>query len=427
MNLLLHRSLVARFKFAARDVVGKEIEVEATCSVIPYRISTALLSVLQEVTPDRRETNTQDEQQKLVEALSETASVVNSSLDFHDVMSRILASISLVIPHNSSNIMLVDEDCDTVRIVASKGYVALGLQGYQERVTLSIRNTDSLRQIYETRQPLVISDTSSVPGWVNFRETSWIQSYAAAPILVKEKVVGFLNLNSPEPNFYTPDMAKNLMAFADQAGIALTNARLLQDLQQSNDRLAKSYDITLEGWSKALELRDFETEGHSQRVVNLTLQLAARLGMTEPDLNWLRYGVLLHDIGKIGIPDRILFKPGPLSDDEWQVMRRHPEFGLKILQPVPFLAQAVDIPYCHHERWDGKGYPHGLKGEEIPLSARIFAIVDVWDGLRSIRPYHDSWPFEDAYEYIAAQSGKQFDPQIVPEFLKLISEFKDIY
>jgi PAS domain S-box-containing protein len=427
MSLLQQKSLFSRFEFSARDLNGEEIEVEASCSVIPYQNSTALLTILRDITEQKRSERIRDRQQKLVDALSEAASIVNSTLTSHEIMDRILASIGRVIPYDSANIMMIDEDCDTVRIVASRGYVALGLQGYQERITLSIRDTDSLNRIYTTQQPLVIADTSSVPGWINIPETSWIHSYLAAPVLVNEKVVGFLNINSPHPNRYTTEMAKNLMAFADQTGIALTNARLLDDLKKSMENLAKSYDITLEGWSKALELRDFETEGHSQRVVNLTVQLAARLGIHEPELTWLRYGVLLHDIGKIGIPDRILFKPGPLSDDEWFIMRRHTEFGLKILQPVPFLAPAIDIPYCHHEHWDGSGYPHGLKGSEIPQFARIFSIVDVWDGLRSIRPYHDSWSFEDAYQYISSQSGKQFDPSIVPVFLDLIREFKDIY
>jgi HD-GYP domain-containing protein (c-di-GMP phosphodiesterase class II) len=184
--------------------------------------------------------------------------------------------------------------------------------------------------------------------------------------------------------------------------------------------LSLAYDTTLEGWSKALDLRDKETEGHTQRVVDMTLRIAQTLGISDEELTHFRRGALLHDIGKMGIPDSILLKPGPLTDEEWEIMKRHPVYAYELLFPITHLRPALDIPYCHHEKWDGSGYPRGLKGEQIPLSARIFAVVDVWDALTSDRPYRNAWTSKKTLEYIREQSGKHFDPQIVDTFMSLI-------
>jgi putative nucleotidyltransferase with HDIG domain len=183
-----------------------------------------------------------------------------------------------------------------------------------------------------------------------------------------------------------------------------------------------SYDATIEGWSRALDYRDKETEGHSQRVTEMTVKIAQFMGMSEAELAHVRRGALLHDIGKMGIPDRILLKPGKLTDEEWEIMRKHAEYAYELLSPIAFLRPALDIPYCHHEKWDGTGYPRGLKGEQIPLSARIFAVVDVWDALNSDRPYRPAWPKEKAYEYISEKAGEDFDPGVAGVFLKVISE-----
>jgi putative nucleotidyltransferase with HDIG domain len=206
---------------------------------------------------------------------------------------------------------------------------------------------------------------------------------------------------------------------ARQAAIAIDNTELFNGLQRSNAELVLSYDTTLEGWSRALELRDRETEGHTQRVTEMTLRLARALGMSDKELSHARRGALLHDIGKMGVTDAILLKPGPLTDEEWDIMRQHPQFAYEMLSPIAYLRPALDIPYCHHEKWDGTGYPRGLKGEEIPLAARIFAVVDVWDALRSDRPYRPAWPKEKALEHIRAGSGTHFDPKVVEAFLEM--------
>lgn len=185
--------------------------------------------------------------------------------------------------------------------------------------------------------------------------------------------------------------------------------------------LEEAYDLTLTGWGQALEIRDHETGGHSQRVVEMTLALAERMGIRRNQLDHIRRGVLLHDIGKMGVPDAILLKKGKLSEAEKVIVKQHPVYARNMLENIPFLKPAMDIPYCHHERWNGGGYPKGLSGEEIPLAARIFAVVDVWDALTTDRPYRTAWSHAKAREYIRAQSGVQFDPRVVEAFLKLVA------
>ncbi len=192
--------------------------------------------------------------------------------------------------------------------------------------------------------------------------------------------------------------------------------------QLANQELAHAYDATLAGWADALELREHETAGHSHRVVSLTLDLARRLGFSEEQLVHVRRGALLHDIGKMGIPDSVLLKPTELTKREWEIMKQHPIYAYQLLIGIPYLRPAMDIPYLHHERWDGSGYPLGLKGEAIPLAARIFAVVDVWDALISDRPYRRAWPCQMVLDYLRLQAGKTLDPQVVEAFLQLLQE-----
>ncbi len=191
-------------------------------------------------------------------------------------------------------------------------------------------------------------------------------------------------------------------------------------IQSLNDELTRAYDATIEGWSRALDLRDHETEGHSRRVTEMTLRLAAALGVSDTEMLHIRRGALLHDIGKMGIPDGVLLKPGPLTEDEWAVMRRHPALAYEMLAPIEFLYPALDIPLCHHEKWDGSGYPRGLAGEDIPLAARLFALVDVWDALSSDRPYRRAWEPERVLDHLRGLSGTHFEPCLVEAFLQLL-------
>ncbi|MDW8403331.1 PAS domain S-box protein [Chloroflexus sp.] len=213
-----------------------------------------------------------------------------------------------------------------------------------------------------------------------------------------------------------------LAAAAERVGNALRRTELFEQVQRANDELRAAYDATIEGWARALDLRDHETEGHSRRVTELTVRIAERMGFAEEELVHIRRGALLHDIGKMGIPDAILNKPGPLDEREWAIMRTHPTLAVELLRPISFLAPALAIPWCHHEKWDGTGYPRGLRGEDIPLAARIFAVVDVYDALTSDRPYRAAWPRERALAYIREQAGSHFDPKVVEVFLALCAE-----
>jgi HD-GYP domain-containing protein (c-di-GMP phosphodiesterase class II) len=246
------------------------------------------------------------------------------------------------------------------------------------------------------------------------------QAYCRVPLLSKGQFEGMLEVFHRTPLNPDREWLDFLEAIGDQAAIAVENARLFHDLQRSNFDLVMAYDATIEGWSRALDLRDKETEGHTQRVTDLTVQLARTMGIGETELVHIRRGALLHDIGKLGVPDSILLKPGPLTADEWVIMRQHPVKAYELLLPITYLAPALDIPYSHHERWDGKGYPHGLKGEEIPFAARIFAIVDVWDALTSDRPYRPACSKEEAMAYVQEQYGKHFCPVVVDEFVRMI-------
>lgn len=191
--------------------------------------------------------------------------------------------------------------------------------------------------------------------------------------------------------------------------------------QRANAKLAMAYDATLSSWASALEVRDLDTEGHSRRVSELTMELGRSFGMSPSELAQVHRGALLHDIGKIGIPDQVLHKPGPLTEEESEIMRKHPEYAYRLLSPIQYLGPALEIPYCHHERWDGTGYPRKLSGEQIPLAARVFAVADVWDALRSDRSYRKAWSEENAREYIKSNAGSQFDPKAVDAFLRIVA------
>jgi len=247
-------------------------------------------------------------------------------------------------------------------------------------------------------------------------------SYIGVPLIVKGVVQGVLEIFNRSILNPDPEWLSFLEMLGGQAAIAVDNAFLLRDLQHSNSELISAYNATIEGWSRALELRDHETKGHTQRVTDMTVELAGKLEITGLDLLHIRRGATLHDIGKMGIPDHILHKPGPLSENEWKIMRQHPQLAFELLSKIDYLRPATDIPCYHHERWNGSGYPLGLKGKAIPLAARLFSVVDVYDALRSNRPYRPAWSEEEALEYIQDQAGELFDPGIVPVFLELVNE-----
>jgi HD-GYP domain-containing protein (c-di-GMP phosphodiesterase class II) len=243
------------------------------------------------------------------------------------------------------------------------------------------------------------------------------RSYCAIPLIAKGEVKGVLEIFQGDKPMPDLELFEYLQALAAQAAIAIDNATLFNELQSSHAELVIAYDSTIESWGKALNLRDEETEDHTQRVTEMTLRILRIYGMDEKELVHVRRGALLHDIGKMGVPDSILLKKGELTPEETKIMQQHPLNAFDILMPIVYLRPALDIPYCHHERWDGTGYPRGLKGEKIPLAARVFALADTWDALISARRYREAWPREKVVEYIRSRAGTRFDPNLVDLFL----------
>lgn len=280
-------------------------------------------------------------------------------------------------------------------------------------------------EVVRSQKPVHVSNiqTYNMGSSTIWLKAEGLVAYHAWPLISKTKVKGVLEIYHRSPLEFDEDNLEFMDALAAQTAIAVDNASLVEELLVANSELSQAYTATIEGWSSALELRDLETEGHSQRVTQMTELLARAMGVEDQEsLEHIRRGALLHDVGKMGIPDSILLKDGPLPPSDWETMRKHTEYAVQLLAPVKFLQPSLSIPAFHHERWDGGGYPHGLAGSEIPLSARIFSVVDVWDALLSDRPYRKGWPEEKVLEYIREQSGKQFDPEVVEAFFKIYQE-----
>jgi len=348
---------------------------------------------------------------------------ITSSMDLKVTLEILLGQITTHLGVDAANILLYHPATQTLETAAARGTSTVFLRKASLRMGESLAGRVAL-----DGKMAYIPDLSQIDDpFVSKLQQAGEQfvSYIALPLIAQQEIKGVLQLLHHAPFTPTPHWMEFLESLADQAAIAIDNAQLFDRQQGANLQLTLAYDATIDGWSAALDLRDKETEGHSRRVTDLTLQLARAMGTPEGEIPHLRRGAQLHDIGKMGIPDAILLKPGPLTEAEWGVMRRHPQYALDLLLPIEYLRPSLQIPLCHHERWDGSGYPRGLKGREIPLPARIFAVVDVWDALRSDRPYRPAWSEEKALNYIHEQSGRQFDPAVVTAFLALIGETRD--
>jgi PAS domain S-box-containing protein len=373
---------------------------------------------IRDITQQKKAEAAEREQNQLAQALRATAEALTTEINLDDLLDAILANIEKVVPHDSANIMLAESG--VARVVRMRGYPTRGSSSYVERMRFPIQSTQTLQYMNETHLPILISNTANRQDWLETPETSWISSYVGAPIYMNEHLFGFIGVNSQTPSFFTQTHAERLQAFAYQAAIAFNNAEMFKRLQDSHISLSTAYDDTIAGWARALELRDKITEGHTRRVAQLSVRLAELMGISGERLVEIYRGAQLHDIGKIAIPDSILSKPSPLNPQEWEIMHQHPRYAYEMLSIIDYLKPTLDIPYCHHEKWDGSGYPQGLRGEEIPLPARIFAIVDVWDALQSERPYSLPWEKQKAIDYIRSESGKHFDPGVVEIFLSMV-------
>ncbi|MFZ6029068.1 MAG: GAF domain-containing protein [Chloroflexota bacterium] len=318
---------------------------------------------------------------------------------------------------DAGDILILNLNTQVLEYITGRGFRTPSAQQFTARIE------GPFRCLVLEREALYIPDladgASELPAARRICSEGFV-SYYAVPFVAKGQVKGIIEIFHRSPLQVRQEWVDFVVALAAQAAIAVENTALFEALQRSNQELTVAYDATLEGWSRALELRDQETEGHSQRVTSLTIELAKMMGFKDSDLIHIRRGALLHDIGKMGIPDSVLLKSDALTDAELAIMRRHPVHAFSMLSPIPYLNQALAIPLHHHEKWDGTGYPTGLRGEQIPLAARIFAVVDVWDALISDRPYRKAWTEADALEYIRSQAGSHFDPRVVEVFLALV-------
>jgi len=352
-------------------------------------------------------------------ALSNIDRAITSSLDMRVSLDVLLKEVLSQLEVDAAAVLLLNSSNQTLEFVAGKGFRSPAIR--QSRVRLG---EGFAGQAGIDRQVLHISNLTEDGQGFTRSELLAIEEfveYLAVPLIAKGVLKGVLEVYHRGPLNTDREWENFLETLGGQAAIAIDNTQLFEGMQKSNQELVLAYDATIAGWSRAMDLRDEETEGHTQRVTELTLKLAEKFAISRQEQVQIRRGALLHDIGKLGVPDSILLKPGKLTEDEWEIMRRHPIFAYEMLMPVAYLRPALDIPYCHHEKWDGSGYPRGLEGEQIPLAARIFAVIDVWDALTSDRPYRSAWSHEKALEYIKEQSGIYFDPDVVEVFLDTIS------
>jgi PAS domain S-box-containing protein len=385
-----------------KDNEGQPIGIVTTCEDITER--------------KRTEEQIQRQIQRLT-TLREIDMAILSSLDLKVILNVLLDHLINRLNIDAAVIMLLNRHTLTLEYAESRGFrshdirnikLKLG-EGLAGQVALE-RRLISIPNLHEKEIPGVNSSLLKKEGLV---------VYYGLPLIAKGHVKGILELFHRTPIAPDSEWLEFMDALAAQTAIAIDNATLFNELQSSNIEITLAYDSTLVGWSRALDLRDKETEGHSQRVTEIALQIARAVGLAESELVHIRRGALLHDIGKLGIPDSILLKSSPLNEEEWEIMKRHPLYAYQLLSPINFLHPALDIPYCHHEKWDGTGYPQGLTGANIPVAARIFAIADVWDALCSKRSYRGAFKEEKVIKHMRSLEGTHFDPEVLTVFMAM--------
>jgi len=347
--------------------------------------------------------------------------IITSSLDLHVILREFIEHILTQFHVDAADVLLLNQHSLMLEYAAGRGFRTTGIERSRLRLGEGIAGHAALERRMISIPDLRQADSGFARGAL--LEGEEFVAYYAVPLIAKGQVKGILDLLHRAPLTLDQEQQHFLRSLAVQAAIAIDNTTLFNELQRSHIELSLAYDATLEGWARALDLKSEATERHTERVTETTLRLAKAMGIDEKDQVHIRRGALLHDIGKIAVPDSILLKPGPLSPEETAIMRRHPDHALAMLQPIAYLRPALDIPYCHHERWDGTGYPRGLAGEQIPLAARLFAVVDVWDALSATdRPYRKPLPRDEAREHIRSLAGNHLDPKVVEVFLHLENE-----
>ncbi len=353
-----------------------------------------------------------------VQTLRNIDMAITASLDLRVTFNVILDEITGLLKTDAAAIIRLEPHTGSLKYAAWRGF------NHSNPAELNLRLGEGFAgRAAMSRESIHVSDLKKVEAdkyqGPPFEQEGFM-SYFAVPLIAKGLVQGVLEIFHRERLHSDGEWLGFLEALAGQTALAIENAELFHNMERTNFELFQAYDATIEGWAQALDLKDVDTEEHSRRVTETTVAIAKQMNIKDEDLAHLRRGALLHDIGKMGISDSILLKPGKLTDEEWVIMKQHPVYAYSMLAPIDYLKPALDIPYCHHEKFDGSGYPRGLKGKAIPLAARIFAVVDVYDALTSDRPYRKAWSKEETLKHIREGSGKHFDPEVVEVFMSII-------
>ena len=357
-----------------------------------------------------------DSHKRQVKALVGVGSVINSSLGLERVLEEVMDGLIALMGAERGFLML-REPGGELKVRIARGIAREDINKEAFAISKTI-----VKRVAQSGEAILTTNAQEDPRFVEQISVAayHLLSILCAPLKIKDNLIGVIYVdNRAHTGIFRNEDLGMISAFANQAAVAIDNASLFDDLQESNAELEIAYQATLEGWVRALDLRDKETEGHTKRVTALTQRLAHAMEVDEDALVHITRGALLHDIGKMAIPDGILLKPGSLTVEERELIQQHPIYAFEMLKPIKFLHPALDIPYCHHEKWDGSGYPRGLKGDEIPFAARIFSIIDVWDALVSDRPYRKGIKPVEVKKSIREQSGIHFDPHVVDAFLNL--------
>ncbi|HEV8364229.1 MAG TPA: HD domain-containing phosphohydrolase [Gemmatimonadaceae bacterium] len=359
-----------------------------------------------------------------LKALRAIDTAILGTTDLRLLLKSVLHEIMAQLRGDAAVIFLFNPHTLTVDTSASIGYRTRAAE--RERVPLGDGVAGRAARERRTIAVPDLAEHEMSTGLKKVADDEGIRAVYAVPLIAKGQVIGVLDVLFRKPYKVSDDWLEFCEALAGQAAMAIESCKSFEELQRANLELSLAYDRTIEGWSRALDMRDKETEGHTQRVTEMTMRVGRLAGISEAELVHVRRGALLHDIGKMGVPDAILLKPGPLTNDEWKIMRLHPVFAVELLAAIEYLRPALDIPYCHHEKWDGSGYPRGLKADQIPLAARLFAVVDVWDALRSDRPYRQGWSDEKVRQHIREGSGTHFDPRAIELFFHSLDELPNV-
>jgi HD-GYP domain-containing protein (c-di-GMP phosphodiesterase class II) len=361
-----------------------------------------------------------EKQQFQISAMRSVQQTITSSLDSSFTLNVFLDQVTTQLDMDAATVMVLGSKSSEMGVAATRGFFeatrshsllwadhSLASQACVERKTVFLAGARS-DDLTILSHPLMRSE-----GFV---------VYYATPLIAHGQVKGVLEVFRRSPRKLDPEWTELFESLALQGAIAVENYESFENLQRTHSELALACDSTIEGWCRAVDLRAQEAEGHSLRVADLAIRLAEKMGIAPEQMTSIRRGSLLHDIGILGIPDRILWKPGVLTEEEWKLMREHPKLAENLLAPIEFLRPSMDIPRYHHERWDGQGYPYRLSGTDIPPAARLFSIVDVWDSMQSQRPFRKPWTRVETINYIREASGSQFDPSVVLAFLNLMQE-----